>query len=83
MTPTRTTSDRPVSAVDLNCYASSRGPQWAKRRNTHCEQMFSALHPKADVRRLTPRLGRPVMSSRQPYAPSINVLVRVATEIAG
>ena len=25
-----------------------RLPQWVKMRNTHLEQMFSALHPKAD-----------------------------------
>jgi len=53
----------------------------------------SALHPKADVRCLTPPsaapAGRPtawaVPSCRagQPYAPSVNVLVRVAAEIAG
>jgi hypothetical protein len=28
-------------------YQGARLPKWVKRRNAHCEQMFSALHPKS------------------------------------
>jgi hypothetical protein len=38
-------------AFVFRCVCGAACPKWVKRRNTRCEQMFSALPLKADIRR--------------------------------
>ena len=40
---------RAINDPSLPEHLIGRGPVWVKRRNTRCEQMFSAVHPTTDI----------------------------------